>query len=158
MASIVVPKPTEKPIMIFQGGSLEAPKYIPTYYEWLRSQGQQILLRASNMNVASTTVCAIAAGYSFYVTNLTLSYDLDLPAIGNSPALITKGSNFSTSMTDCLASLDIRATNGYENIAQSFQIPIKIEQGERIFLWQGGGTATSVARCSIQGFLVKNQV
>lgn len=128
--------------------------YMMNYYEWIKEQSTQILIRGSNLNgTASNTILTVPEGYTFYVSSLTLT--LSDANASNNVALLTKGATFNTSMNDCLACVDCRAVVA-QNIAQNFSFPIKINQKESIFLWQGGGGALDIARCSIQGFLTPN--
>jgi hypothetical protein len=75
MASYVVPKPTEKPLKVYEGGTLTPSKYMPSYYEWLSMQGRPFCISfyddASGSD-ATFNLSTILKSETMYITAITL--------------------------------------------------------------------------------------
>lgn len=142
MASYKVPKPSEKPIKIYQGVGLTPPKFMPSYYEWLSTIGIWIYRYVSSTGTiyqvpSDSTFFLVAASVSI-INGTLLSREAVINAdSGDTPMLPAGVFLANASMTN----------------SNSYPIPLKFTSGSIISV---GLTAGATGKFAIQGFLVKN--
>ncbi len=74
MASFKVYTPPEKIKAIYGSGTIEPPKFMPTYYEWLRSQGQDIIkVGEINFITPTTALYTVPSDKVFFLTGIYVS-------------------------------------------------------------------------------------
>ena len=145
MASYVVPKPTEKPIKIFQGGGLQPPKFMPSYYEWLSIKGQQVFW-ASNV---SATFATVPADQILFITSAYINIYC-VAALTNDASL---GIQDATTINNLKEIIRVKYGSADTQVSSSnsFPIPIKVLGTERISFFHAGAGGSA----GFTGFLVK---
>jgi hypothetical protein len=140
MASYVVPKPTAKSVKFYEGGGLQPPKYMPTFYEWINQNGKRIIQGGSITVANDYGVYTVPVDYTLFLTSVYL--DTNLGAAAQAVLFINP-----------ITSEKIIALNGARALSISYQIPIIIEQKKQIILSTLGN---GLVQYGITGFLVKN--
>lgn len=88
MASYKVFKPTEKIKKLNQAGTINPPKFMPSFYEWLHANGAYITFSSDNADTAATYI--VPEGYYFFLCYLNISsYVVNLN--GNQFVYVTVG-------------------------------------------------------------------
>ncbi len=140
-------KPSEKFKQVFTGGTLEPPKFIPTYYEWLRAKGER-LIQGGSATIADTyAVYTVPKGKTLFLTSAILGVD-DCAVDRINPILWIDGAGGVRKFMTVSAE-----ANSQETVALSFPIPLQFVEDEQIVLTF---LANAFVTYSLTGFLVKN--
>jgi len=152
MSKEVVYKPVDNIKTIYPGGTITPPKYTPSYYEWLRLNGQYINCYKDSSGVVYT----VPEGFILYITDAYLSASFTVLSVGGygTADLTMPGSSFGVAY---LCELEVTAINQAMNQAMSYKFPIMVGEKSNINLSQSAGS-TAFLFGSIQGFLVPNNL
>lgn len=125
--------------------------FTPSFYEWLKARGDQIVRRASATN-ATTQIYSIPLGYVLFLTNIQMS--LNTAGIAGGAIIYAVGiANEATPSNNALIHLGAQVNDSISE-AQTFSIPLRLEEGMDVYVIASGGAGVT-ARAQIQGFLVK---
>lgn len=135
MAQEKVYKPVEKVTKIYTGGTLQPPKFMPSYYEWLSTKGARIILSTATTG----TLYTVPANHTLYVVTAWATVTHTLAGY----ARLTISPNIML-MCWCPA-------NASESISSNFNIPLKVNGGESITYAEIGS-----GHAGFTGFVVNN--
>lgn len=159
MGSEVVYTPAEKVKKIYGSGTLQPPKFMPTYYEWLKEQGIQISKSQFYINSYST-VYTVPEGYTLFLQSAMLASSQNV--IGATLGLVI-GGNLSVSGEAGNSALLYFMWSDVMTVSDvavgTYPYPLKISEKSSIVV--GTVNFSSINQCgraTIQGFLVSNSI
>lgn len=146
-------KPLEKiNKQIYEGGTFSPPKFMPSYYEWLREQGADINIYKTHSAASEVTLWTIPVGYIFFLTNVCLSCGVKDDTGGEKARLSIQ------SAANEIIIVEIFPVEGmgalvpqWTTITQNFVFPFKIYENQSLRLDNPTNGQSSVC---VQGFLV----
>lgn len=153
-------KPLEEPSKIYPGGTLTPPKFLPTYFEWLKAKGIDVRGNApKNLSSGYATVYTRPTGYTLYLTgyNITATAMDDAMEFGEI-ILFVADNPVNPKYSIAGIQLDTRALQANNtmpsgHVARDFTYPIKITEK---YITIYSTSAKIAGRVHITGFLVKN--
>jgi len=151
MNSYVVPKPTENLIKLYNG-SITPPKFMPSYYEYLRLMGEQIVA-AGGVGGAGTlqAIYDVPTGYTLYITTAEIAFNTDTA---------TRYGSINTAQMEIMkvtASIAAAGQKAVANMSKTFTIPIKVESGDHVYVKKGAGVNEELYG-NITGFIIINSL
>lgn len=123
-------KSSEKLVKIYQGGLLIPPKFMPTYYEWLKSKGKTII-RDGSLPTGSSGLYTVPINKVFFLTSLTITATHNNANDASYKAWIDN--------TDQeIITLRLRGEPDSGSLTKEFNMPLRLNQNQRIGLSSGG--------------------
>ena len=148
MPKTTVYKPQDKITKIFTGGTLEPPKFIPSFYEWLKEHGEDIV----KWTDANVTLYAVPKDYTFFLCTAYVSCVNNAAGGTNTTSLVRFEAGITNGCQLIAAQVGIADENAINSI--SFPYPIKIRAGQLIRQYSSGNP--HISNSGITGFLIKN--
>ena len=147
MPSEIVYKPIEKVKPIYTGGTLTPPKFMPTYYEWLKNLGQQIIINSGVPIGGFRIIYTVTLNHKFFITNVWLSVSC------------TDGGHnvgyFTFTPNDADQSLCSVSTYGISNNSNAVNFSIPLKFNEHVVFKIQSTVATNKLTGGFSGFLMK---
>lgn len=138
-------KPSEKIKPIYAGGTLTAPKFMPSLYEWLSSKGLQVIKHGNT--TGTLTLYTVPVGFTLFVSSVWLSQ------VGTAGGNLRYGKLEVPSDIE-LISTNIKLESSNSTQALSYKIPVKIQENKIIRLLTPSSDTN--LRAGFTGFIVKN--
>jgi len=157
MPSEVVYKPTQPIKKLSEGGDITSPKYTPSFYEWLKSQGEEIFISVNLISTSgNVTLYTIPEGYSLYLTGFSLTaLKYTAGAFSNDGYVRFYGN--STQITAFILWYQVgQASVVSVSNSQDYSIPLKLL--EKSTLYANITDASNACIGGFQGFLIKNSL
>lgn len=133
-------KPQEKLKKIYSGGTLDPPKFMPTFIEWLRTKG----LRVIKNKLSTGTIYEVPEGKVLFITSIFIT-SLDSLNYGQTYVYLTDEN------VDTLLVANAFPT-GSGNNSITFSPPLGILEKEKLIV--GRSNASTNATAGFTGFLV----
>ena len=142
METYVVPKATGKQIKTYLGGGSEPPKFMPTFYEWLREQGTQIIQGGSVTLANDYGMYTVPTGYVLFINSIYL--DTNLAAAGQAIIFLAESS-----------AIKLIALNGARAVTIEYPIPLQLPGKKQLVL---STLAAGLVQYGFSGFLIEKSL
>ena len=147
MPSEVVYKPVEKVKPIYAGGTLSQPKFMPTYFEFLKKHSVEVSEWKVVISSTENTIYTVPANHTLFLVSASLTIVGTAGGTPRTGRIIYRGG------TKVLLNVSIMLEGTSDTTSAAFSIPLIINSGD--ILQVSGANDANTTAC-ITGFLVKN--
>jgi len=126
------------------------PPFIFGYYEWLSVQGERIM-ESSDSATTNDVMFTVPERKTLYITGCDIGGSVTVLGVGGTAAIFM----FVEQSDQMLVGSKTNVINLSMGNSQSFPIPLKVEEGERI-ITSGQGTFRLLAK--FHGFLIDKRI